>query len=132
MPLFNEITFARHNASKLTFCTRLIVIFAFSDEYVVLYAGNGNSKKKEPALCERQLLLAANEEKNGDLFERWNAALLCVCVKSELPHSRIYRVKTTTARIKRPSYVAIATHEQSFIRIVRSVPGVWFFARQRT
>jgi len=31
-PLYNEITHARHNANKFAFYSRLIVIFAFSDE----------------------------------------------------------------------------------------------------
>ena len=33
--LFHEITFVRHNVSKLTFCTHLIVIYAFSDELLL-------------------------------------------------------------------------------------------------
>ena len=35
--------------------------------------------KKKPALCEQQLLLAANKDKEWGMFERWITLLLLFC-----------------------------------------------------
>ena len=47
--------------------------------------------KNKPALCEQQLLLAANEEKEWGMFERGIAALLHVREKRVTPFPNLQR-----------------------------------------
>ena len=65
------------------------------------------SNPLKTALYERELLLAANEEKERSLFERRGKQRYMVNVHSELLRSRICRVKTTTAKTKRPERKAL-------------------------
>ena len=81
---------------------------------------HSRSNLLKTALYERELLLAANEEKERSLFERRGKQRCTVNAHSELLRSRICRVKTTTAKTKRPERKALFES-----RI--SVPALWFF-----
>ena len=70
-PLYNEITHARHNANKFAFYSRLIVIFAFSDELPlrctvqaeVIQKSNRHRKRDSGEPCRGQAIVRV-------LFER--------------------------------------------------------------
>jgi hypothetical protein len=81
---------------------------------------NGNVKEK-PALCEQQSLLAANEEKEWVMSERCIKAMMFLREKRVLPFPNLPR-QDNDGENKATELCCIATHEQSFIRIVNSVP----------
>ena len=100
--------------------------FRFQRRITSAVAFHSRSNLLKTALYERELLLAANEEKERRKLvqTRAESKFICimpsaaevaqseclsvgkqrrkVCTSSELPRSRICRVKTTTAKTKRP------------------------------
>ena len=49
--------------------------FAVGDELLLLLFSHSKSNPLKTALYERELLLAANEEKERGMFERWESSV---------------------------------------------------------
>ena len=81
--------------------------FAVGDELLLLLFSHCGSNLLKTALYERELLLAANEEKERSMFERWRAALHGKRVQRVAPFPNLTR-KDNNGENK-------ATGTQSFI-----------------